>query len=98
MTLEAKFSTATSLIATICFAISALRLRDVELNAALPLVVLVEVTRAVHSRLAVRPRRQHTKCADPAHRLHSNDLGPHVGELHRASRSGPDPGEVRDAD
>src|SRR5206468_7911879 len=75
-----------------------LGLGDIELYAALSLVVLVEVAGAVDSRLAVRPRREHAQRADSPHRLHADDFSAHVGQLHRARWPGPDPGEVGDAD
>src|SRR5439155_1631025 len=78
--------------------LDAVRLRDIELDAPLALVVLVEVPRSVDSRLSVRPRGQHAQRAHPAHRLHANDLGAHVRELHGASWARPDPGEIGDAD
>src|SRR5262249_22695978 len=75
-----------------------LGLLEVERDAALPLVVLVEVAALVRAHLELGERRQHARDADAGRRLDADHLGAEVRQLERAERAGPHPGEVGDAD
>ena len=70
---------------------------QIEDDAALPLVELIEIAAAVRSRDAVWPRRQEPRHAWSLQRLDADHFGAEMGELQRRVRSGPDPGEIGDA-
>src|SRR5262249_40174520 len=70
---------------------------QVERQALLSLIVLVEVAGAIDAGLTIRPRWKEPRDADPAQRLDADHLGPEVCELQGTERARPHPGEVGDA-
>src|SRR6185369_15152009 len=74
-----------------------LGLLQVEREASLALVVLVEVAAPVRVHLEVGERGEHARHADAGGGLDADHLGAQVRELQRAVRASPHPGEVGDA-
>ena len=99
MTPAAKFSTTMSLAAQSRRRhLDGLGALQVERDALLPLVVLVEVAAAVRPRLELGERGQQARDAEAGRALDADHLGAQVRELERAERAGPHPGEVGDAE
>src|SRR5207244_3240861 len=71
---------------------------QIERDALLALVVLVEVAAAVRTGLEVGERRQETRHARAGRGPDADDLGAEMRELEGAEGPGPHPGAVGDAD
>src|SRR5215831_17276485 len=72
-------------------------LLEVECQAELALIVLVEIAAAIDPCLALGPRRQHARDTGPTRRFDADHLSAEMRELQSAERPGPHPSEVGNA-